>query len=57
MNDLPAGLSPCGDPAWRDSALAWVRGRLRAAGMRPARQDQGRSVAYWLTRLLEPDPG
>jgi hypothetical protein len=29
VNGLPAELSPGGDPAWRDSVLAWVRDRLR----------------------------
>jgi Phosphotransferase enzyme family len=34
VDDLPAGLTPWGDPAWRASVLVWVHDRLRAAGAR-----------------------
>ena len=36
-------------------ALSWQRTFPQAGPQ--VRQDQARSVAYWLTRLLEPDPG
>jgi hypothetical protein len=36
-------------------ALSWRRAFPQAAAQ--VRQDQGGAVAYWLTRLLEPDPG
>jgi hypothetical protein len=36
-------------------ALAWQRAFPQTAEQ--VRQDQGGAVAYWLTRLLEPDPG
>jgi hypothetical protein len=57
VNDLPAELSPWGDPAWRDSALTWVRGRLRAAGMRPASDLEPRLRPWSVTGRIRTDQG
>lgn len=57
MNDLPAELSPWGDPAWRDSALAWVRDRLGAAGVRPASELEPRLRPWSVTGRIRTDRG
>ena len=57
MNDLPAELTPWGDPAWRDSALAWVRDRLRAAGVRPASELEPRLRPWSVTGRIRTDRG
>ena len=57
MKDLPAELSPWGDPAWRDSALAWVRDRLRAAGVRPVSELEPRLRPWSVTGRIRTDRG
>jgi len=57
VNDLPAELSPWGDPAWRDSVLAWVRDRLRAAGLRPAGGLEPRLRPWSVTGQIRTDQG
>jgi hypothetical protein len=57
VNDLPAELSPWGDPAWRDSVLAWVRDRLRAAGVRPASELEPRFRPWSVTGRIRTDRG
>ena len=57
MNDLPAELSPWGDQAWRDSVRAWVRDRLRAAGVRPACELEPRLRPWSVTGRIRTDRG
>jgi hypothetical protein len=57
VNDLPDELSPWGDPGWRDSALAWVDDRLRAAGMRPASELEPRLRPWSVTGRIRTDRG
>jgi hypothetical protein len=57
VNDLPAEFSPWGDPAWRDSVLAWVRDRLRAAGVRPAGELEPRLRPWSVTGPIRTDQG
>ncbi|HEY2489599.1 MAG TPA: hypothetical protein VGI37_08840 [Streptosporangiaceae bacterium] len=57
MNDLPAELSPWGDQAWRDSVRAWVRDRLRAAGVRPAGELEPRLRPWSVTGRIRTDRG
>lgn len=57
MRDLPAEFSPWGDPAWRDEARSWIRGRLREAGRRPTGELTPRLRAWSVTGQVPTDAG
>jgi hypothetical protein len=55
--DLPAGLSPWGDPGWRAGVTAWIHERLRAAGARAIGDLQPRLRPWSVTGRVVTDLG
>lgn len=57
MTDLPAELSPWGDPAWRASVRRWVRDQLREAGARSVGALRPRIRPWSVTGRVRTDLG